>query len=510
MERRVVIAGGGPVGMWLACELRLAGVPTVVLEQSVEISPHSRALTVHPRTVETFALRGAHRQMLAEGGQLPSGHFAVLDERLEFDALDTDFKFTLTIPQARTTALLQERAIADGADVRRGHRFVGFVEEDGGLVVTAEGPEGEYTLGADYLVGCDGTRSTVRKSAGIEFVGTSFTALGALGDVRLADPPDSPVISRWSLEGTFMCVRLPDGNHRIAVHSPEDLRTDWPGDFTLEELRDRIQRIAGTDYGMHSPAWLSRYSNASRIASTYRKGRVLVAGDAAHQHMPAGGVGLNVGVQDAMNLGWKLAATFNGWAPESLLDSYHEERHPVGVELLEQSQAQTALFMDFTLQGGELRSFLARLIAERPQLKAGLTERLSGLHVRYAAPPGAHPLTGCRAPNLRLQDDQDLFSLLEPGRYVLIDFARVPGFDVRALDLGDAADRLARYRPQRPVPEPRAEWRQLSAALVRPDGCVAWASDETEADALVRETGLAAAAIAAPTPAASPAITTAH
>lgn len=488
MERRVVIAGGGPVGMWLACELVLAGVPTVVLEQEREISPHSRALTVHPKTIETFALRGAHHRMLAEGGQLPSGHFAVLTERLPFTALDTDFPFTLTIPQARTTELLQERATSMGADVRRGHAFVDVREHDSGVEITAAGPDGEYTLEASYLVGCDGTRSTVRKRAGIDFVGTSFTALGALGDVRLDDPPDAPVVSNWTLDGTYMCVALPDGNHRIAVHSPEDLTTEWPGEFTLEELRDRIRRIEGTDYGMHSPVWLSRYSNASRIASTYRKGRVLVAGDAAHQHMPAGGVGLNVGVQDAMNLGYKLAAVFNGSAPESLLDEYDAERRPVGLALLEQSQAQTALFMDFTLQGQELRSFFARLIGERPQLKDALTERLSGLHVAYPAPEGAHPLVGRRAPNVLLQKHVDLYSLLDEGKYALVDFARVPRFDVGQVDLGAGAEeRIQRYRLEIPAPEHRPEWQRLSAVLVRPDSHVAWASEETDAATLADE-----------------------
>ncbi|WP_436699500.1 FAD-dependent monooxygenase [Nocardioides sp. BYT-33-1] len=490
MDRRVVIAGGGPVGMWLACELSLAGVPAVVLEETPAISPHSRALTVHPRTVETFALRGAHHPMLREGGQLPSGHFAVLDERLEFTSLDTDFPFTLTIPQARTTELLQERAIAQGADVRRGHRFVAMEETETGVTVTAVGPDGEYELDATFLVGCDGTRSAVREAAGIAFDGTAATALGALGDVRLAEPPESPVVSRWSLEGVFMCVAIPGGLHRIAVHSPEDLRTDWPGEFTLEELRGRIQRIAGTDYGMHSPAWLSRYGNASRIARTYRKGRVMVAGDAAHQHMPAGGVGLNVGVQDAMNLGWKLAAVFNGWASEALLDSYHTERHAVGVELLEQSQAQTALFMDFTVQGQEMRAFMTRLIGERPQLKEALTERLSGLHVRYDAPDGAHPLTGCRVPNLRLGPDADLRSLLEQGTYVLLDLARVPGFDVRGLTAARRTH-VRIFRPAAAPAEPRPAWGEITAALVRPDGYLAWASGERDAEALARDVAAA-------------------
>ncbi|MGV9847375.1 FAD-dependent monooxygenase [Streptomyces sp. NPDC003442] len=495
MPDTVVIAGAGPTGTWMACELRLAGVPTVVLEQDPDISPHSRALTVHPRTIETFALRGAQHRMLAEGGQLPSGHFAILDERLDFTTLDTDFQFTLTLPQARTTELLRERAVALGADMRSGHRFVTFAEDDAGLTVTAEGPDGEYTLRADYLVGCDGTRSAVRESAGIDFDGTPSTALGALGDVRLSEPPEGPVISEWSLDGTFMCVAMPGDLYRFAVHSPEDVRTDWPDDFTLDELRTRVRRVCGTDFGMHSPSWLSRYGNTSRIAREYRKGRVLVVGDAAHQHMPAGGVGLNVGVQDAMNLGWKLAAACNGWAPETLLDTYHAERHPVGETLLEQSQAQTALFMDFTLQGKELRSFLARVIAERPQFKEALTERLSGLHVEYPPTDPAHPLIGLRAPNLRFADGHELFALFDRGEYVLVDFGRVKGFDARDLDLGDATGRIRRFRPTTASAEHRVRWADVGAALIRPDGYVAWASDAHEGEALARELRTATDAI---------------
>ncbi|WP_206262079.1 FAD-dependent monooxygenase, partial [Streptomyces albus] len=303
MGKNVVIVGGGPTGMWLACELRLAGIPTVVLEREPEIDPHSRALTVHPRTIETFALRGAHRDLLAEGGRIPSGHFAVLDDRLDFRALDTDFPFTLALPQARTTKLLQDRAVAAGADVRRGHRVTDCTEHDDGVTVSVEGPDGAYTLDAAYVAGCDGTHSLVRRCAGIDFEGIWFTALGALGDVVLDDPPPGPVTSAWTLRGTLMIVPLPGGLHRIAVHSPEDVRSDWPGELTLDEFRERVRRVTGTDHGMHSPAWLSRFGNTSRLARHYRKGRFLLAGDAAHQHMPAGGVGLNVGVQDAMNLG---------------------------------------------------------------------------------------------------------------------------------------------------------------------------------------------------------------
>ncbi|MFF7557439.1 FAD-dependent monooxygenase [Streptomyces olivaceus] len=500
MGESVVVVGGGPTGMWLACELRLAGVRTVVLEQDPEIDPHSRALTVHARTIETFALRGAHEDLLAEGGRIPSGHFAVLDDRLDFRSLDTDFPYTLTVPQARTTELLQRRAVAMGADVRRGHEVTGCVDTGDSVTVSVDGPDGSYVLDAAHVVGCDGTRSVVRRCAGIEFDGTPFTALGALGDVVLDDPPSRPVTSEWTTRGTFMLVPLSGGRHRIVVHSPEDVRDDRPGELTLAELRERVLRVAGTDYGMHSPSWLSRYGNTSRVARHYRKGRVLLAGDAAHQHMPMGGVGLNVGVQDAMNLGWKLAAAVSGRAGEGLLDTYHRERHPVGLDTIEHTQAQTALMSVFSPQGAALRSLLGKLIAERPQLNDALAERLSGLSVAYSPPGRCHPLTGRRAPNLRLSESEHLFDLLRDGRPVLVDFARAEGFDAAGLPLHGPAALLRRYRCPRPVEQPRAAWAGVSAALIRPDGYVGWASDRTTADALAIEAGDAVAALHDPQP----------
>ncbi|MER5784522.1 FAD-dependent monooxygenase [Streptomyces mobaraensis] len=495
MEQSVVIVGGGPTGAWLACELRLAGVPTVVLEREPEVDPHSRALTVHPRTIETLALRGAHRELLAEGGRIPSGHFAVLDERLDFRELDTDFPFTLTIPQARTTELLRRRALALGADLRCGHRVTGCTETGAAVTVSVEGPDGAYTLEVAYVVGCDGTRSLVRRCAGVAFDGTPHTALGTLGDVVLDDPPPGAVASAWTTDGTLIAVPLPDGRHRIVMHSPEDVRTGRPGELTFEEFRERVRRVVGTDYGMRDPSWLSRYGNTSRLARRYRAGRFLLAGDAAHQHMPAGGVGLNVGVQDAMNLGWELAAVVDGRAPEELLDTYHSERHPVGADTIEHTQAQTALMMGFSPQGAALRSLLGKLIAERPQLRDALAERLSGLSVHYPPPGRAHPLTGHRAPNLRLSDTRSLFDVLRDGRPAFVGFGRTDG-------LGDADGRINRCRC--PLAPDRAAWAGVNAVLVRPDGYIGWATGETDASALAAESRTAAAALYDPRPAARP------
>jgi 2-polyprenyl-6-methoxyphenol hydroxylase-like FAD-dependent oxidoreductase len=484
MDVQVVVAGAGPVGLWLAAELRRAGISVAVVERRTARDPRSRALTLHPRTLETFASRGVHRPFLDEGVPIPGGHFGVLESRLDFRRLPNPFPYTLALPQERTEALLEGQALELGATVLRGHEVTGLTDGPDTIGVHVQAPGGPSTLEAAYLVGCDGTRGTVRAAAGIDCPGTPSTVLGWLGDVVLDEPP-APGYSHFGPTGTLMAVPLPGGTHRLVGITPRDLTTTWPGDLTLDELRDNVIAVAGTDFGMRDPVWLSRYGDATRLAARYREGRVFLAGDAAHQHFPAGGVGMNVGIQDAANLAWKLAARLNGWAPETLLDTYHSERHPVGADLTETSRAQVALMTAFTPQGISLRGLFSRLIRTLPDLNDLLAAQVASLSVAYPPTrPGAHSLTGTRAPDLAI-DDTGLFALLRADSHLLLDltgsrpFGRParPGLRVHAGTLRRAP----------------ADWSGVRAALVRPDGHIAWAGTDSDDTTLAEDLAAALA-----------------
>ncbi|MDR7276933.1 FAD-dependent monooxygenase [Catenuloplanes atrovinosus] len=396
----VVVVGAGPTGLWLAGELRLGGASVTVLESRPERDRHSKALTVHPRTLEIFDTRGVVDRFLAEGLRVPNGHFASLPDRLDFSVLDTPYPYTLVLPQARTEELLEERARALGAVIRRGVRVAGLAPDGVRL-------DDGSTVAGRYVAGCDGTRSTIRDAAGIGFPGTDTTVRGWLADVVLDAPPAGGVLTLSGPHGGLMVVPMPGGLHRLVGVDARPADDRAP---TLDEVRATVLRVAGTDFGMRDPDWLSRFGNAARQADAYRRGRVLLAGDAAHMHFPAGGVGMNVGIQDAHNLGWKLAAVAGGRAPDALLDTYHAERHPVGAELLEHTRAQTALMTAYSADGQALRRVLSGLIATVPGLSRALAERLSGLSVTYPAGP--------RTPDRPLPDGGTLFTRLRAGGHV--------------------------------------------------------------------------------------------
>jgi 2-polyprenyl-6-methoxyphenol hydroxylase-like FAD-dependent oxidoreductase len=462
----VVIVGAGPVGLWLAAELRLRAVPVIVLEQRESISPHSKALTIHPRTLEIFAQRGLAEPVLAGGPRVPTGHFGGLEQRLDFSALDTAFPFTLLQPQARTEQLLEDHVLALGVDMRRGHRVTAIDIGVDGVTVQVETVDDSYSVETAYLVGCDGSGSTVRKAAGIGFPGTSATLYGMLGDVILDAPPQG-VVTHSGPTGQLMIVPMAGGIHRIVGIDPARSEP-MDRDLTFEEFRESVVAVVGSDYAMHSPQWISRFGNAARLAERYRLGRVQLAGDAAHMHFPAGGVGMNVGIQDAHALGWRLADVVAGWADDTILDDYASERRAIGADLLRDTQAQTVLLAAFLPDARELRGLMNELIAADPQLSRLLAERLSGLAVAYPAKAGAHSLVGHRI----ITEEADA--------------ATRAGAAVLSVSSEIGATLAAEAAAVGIVTASRTDG---PAILVRPDGYVAWAADnpaEAEVLAAVR------------------------
>ena len=339
----VIVAGGGPTGLMLASELRLHGVHVLVLEKDAEPTRIVRSLGLHARSIEVMDQRGLLERFLALGQQYPLGGFFAGISKPTPDRLDTAHPYVLGIPQTITERLLAEHATEVGVEIRRGCELVGLSQdEDGVTVELADGTQ----LRSRYLVGCDGGRSTVRKLLGIGFPGEPATVETLLGEMEVTADPAArwPPSSRKSARPSCGSAPCPSGTglYRVVVPA-EGVAEDRTVPPTLEEFKQQLRAVAGTDFGVHSPRWLSRFGDATRLAERYRAGRVLLAGDAAHIHPPVGGQGLNLGLQDAFNLGWKLAAEVDGWAPEGLLDSYHTERRPVAADVLDNTRAQMEL-----------------------------------------------------------------------------------------------------------------------------------------------------------------------
>lgn len=476
----IIVSGAGPVGLLLACELALAGVRVTVLERRTEPVPQSRALTMHGRTLEMLALRGVADRFLARGMPIPSGHFAGLPTRLDFSACDSTYPFTLFLPQSVTEQLLEAWAGELGVDVRRGATVESTGQDEDGVWVTGTRDGTPFRLDARYLVGADGARSLVRRQAGIAFDGLPPTKTAMLGDVLLRSPPPGRALSLGNPAGGLMVVPLGGELYRVIVVDAQEIDVPVALPLTLEGLAAATRRVAGDDYGMHAPQWLSRFSNQTCLAQSYRQGRIFLAGDAAHIHLPAGGQGMNVGMQDAMNLGWKLAGVLRGGASASgiasLLDSYEAERHPVGAALYRNTLAQSALMMNsFDPAGQALRATLSELM-KGPELNAALAHDLSGFGIRYAAAllPVAQGgevcarWTGRRLPDwpLRHADGtvSSLYRHLAGGRWVVLRVAQ-DGWQSPLDD--DWVETVTAAVPGR-----EAELDGVAALVVRPDGHV--------------------------------------
>ncbi len=471
----VVIAGGGPTGLMLAAELTLAGVDVVVVERrATQDLDGSRAGGLHSRTIEILDQRGVVERFLSAGQQHPFAGYAGIV--LDITDFPTRHNYLLALWQRDFERILAGWIEELGVPILRQREVVGFAQDEVGVDVELSDGTSVRT---EYLVGCDGGRSLVRKTAGIDFPGWDPTTSFLIAEVEMVDEPQIGMrpegggvgpVNPGEGGGPYRVVLLEDG----VEHADEP---------TLQYLREVLVAAYGTDYGVHSPTWISRFTDMTRQAATYRYRRVLLAGDAAHVHGPHGGQGLNVGVQDAVNLGWKLAQVVNGTSPGRLLDTYHDERHPVGARVLQNTMAQVALNRVDERSRALRESTLELLAMDEPRRRiAGM---ISGLDVFYAVPDDvagdgqdAHPLIGRRMPDLDLQTTEGstrVFTLLHHAGPVLLDLAG-PG----AFDITPWADRVAYIGAtheggwELPVV---GEIAAPPAVLIRPDGYVAWAGD---------------------------------
>lgn len=462
MDTDVIVVGAGPVGLMLAGELRLAGTGVAVVERLHEPTGESRASQLNSRTMEVFDQRGL-LDALGTVEYQPAGHFGGLG--VDVSGVDSAHAGHWKVPQFRTEAMLEKWARDLGVDIRRGHQLCNLMVSEDHVEVEVDGPDGLTHGRARYVVGCDGERSTVRNLAGFDFPGTDATRELLRADVSGIDIPDRR-FQRYE-RGLAIAARRPDGVTRVMTH--EFGRTAQPrtGQPDFAEIYAAWSRVTGEDISQATPVWVDVFGDASRQVTHYRNGRVLLAGDAAHVQMPTGGQALNLGVQDAVNLGWKLAAHVHGWAPAGLLDSYHNERHPLGARILNNVAAQVHLLLggpDVQPQR-EVMGELLELHGTRDHL-AGL---LTGLDVRYDVGSGNHPLLGARLPHHELvppSGSASTTAALRSGFGLLLELT--PTTLARDI-VAPWTDRIRTVTASRPTAGPLSE---LERVLVRPDGHV--------------------------------------
>jgi 3-(3-hydroxy-phenyl)propionate hydroxylase len=469
-EHAVVIAGGGPAGMMLAAELALAKVDVAVVERRPDhVLVGSRAGGFHSRTIEVLDQRGVADRFLAEGQVAQAAMLATTV--LDMSDFPTRHPYSLGIWQNRIERIMAAWIAELPVRIYYGSEVTGFAQDETGVDV--ERSENQ-SLRAQYLVGCDGGRSVIRKAAGIEFPGWDPTRSNLIAEVETTEEPPRGI--RHDATGVHGLHTMEDGRTvRVVVTEQQVGPSSEP---TLLDLSEALIRVYGTDFGIHNPTWISRFTDMTRQAAAYRAGRVLLAGDSAHVHYPAGGQGLSLGVQDAVNLGWKLAQVVNGTSPESLLDTYQDERHPVAARALQHTMAQAAL-----QRRDERMKALVDVVSElaiMDEPRKRLAGIISGLDIHYDLGEG-HPLLGRRIPDLDVVTADGpvrVFELLHDARPVLLNLGELGGFDITPwVDRVQVID--ASYRGEWELPVLGAVTAP-TAVLIRPDGYVAWVGDQSQ------------------------------
>jgi 2-polyprenyl-6-methoxyphenol hydroxylase-like FAD-dependent oxidoreductase len=462
----VVVVGAGPTGLMLACELALVGMRVKLLDERTDMPNITRAFAVHARTLELLDARGLAEELLPRGVPVyevapPGG------TPLNLRELPTRFGMVLIVPQSGTEKILQTRAEALGVEIVRGAEVVGLTQDDDGVSLQCAGGN---TVRAGYVVGCDGAHSTVRSQLGIDFVGRQYETHILLADVQLTRAPSETLTGIPNDKGVVLLIPFGDGWFRAIAWDRLREQAPLSEPVTLEEIRDSFERIAGHDFGMTEMRWSSRFLSERRQARHYRKGRAFLAGDAAHVHSPLGGQGMNTGIGDAMNLGWKLAAAVRGSAPSWLLDSYEAERHPVGAAVLQLTDVFNQIVLNNSRVGRLVRAAVLGTVTRLPRGRRAITERLSGIGIAYRHQRGEDWMVGRRMPDI-VADGKRVYELLREGKFVLVTAAPV---ELDRPDIVHAVD----AHPELP-----------DAVLVRPDSYVAWASerlpDATEVAAAV-------------------------
>lgn len=475
----VIVAGAGPTGLMLACELKLMGVDVVVIEKRPAGTGESRAPGINARTLEVLDQRGLAKQFRERGKPLPGVLFSGM--LMSPSQIDPGWPDALILPQHETEKLLIERATELGVKIHRSVELIHLVQDADGVNLVVLDRDQINNMSARYVVGCDGGHSAVRSACKAKFVGDDPLSHWVVADVQLDTPPDAKSAFGRNLRvGTYQVSRVEPDWYRVSVMKMTP-PVDRSAPVTIDELRQAMFDGIGTDYGLRASRWMSRFTDGFRQAERYRIGRVFLAGDAAHTHAPIGGQGLNLGIQDAVNLGWKLAAVISHGSSTALLDTYHEERHSVAKAMMQMTKAQTALIKP-GVQMEALRQAVARMIAV-PEVAIDLSGQLSGLSLRYSWGEGHHPIVGRRMPNLPLIADgkgKDLFSLLHAGQSLLLNFLQSQKFSLPEC----WAKQLVCADVQFRAISDDQNWRlpvlgtvpALAAAFVRPDGYVAWVS----------------------------------